>query len=858
MPPLNLLAARDTQFVMAQRVALVAPVSTMLPIFSGAEAAKLVAAGSAASEDGRHWSPVQVWLDRTATVVQCRRTGLVIVQPALGPPSQALLPLHAEPIARLTWKSGSTTNTKPLVVMTDLNQRQVKLCLPFEATPEGRELFGAVVSALTTPASEPTLEITCEHTFLVRVPGPPVTPQPTPGPLHTLRPDRLPTLRPQITRIIQNPRLTQVPLHMPMVVRDTPDRTVAAATVRARPLMVDAEALMVTRVIRTDVVFRPVPTGEPTIETRTLASTFSTPVLRPRDDVQAFPDLPRQAKDGWGQVPGREGKPPLHFRDAGEPDSFLYLPTAFKLGFGGDGVTARPPMRAEIYLDSAGAHRVRVTLVALPFIEEADRDALRRHLKHAVLSDTVSFVRLSPASGMRAQFLPDFSAGSGSGTVGLPAGISFTALEVAPDKWLLLQFDMEAGVYGLFCELLSKGIRGRVVLEAAGVTQGVSVFLDLDNILSDAVKVTLANLELSVENAVELPARLSSLRAALLDTGPVPGLVFDVEEQELVPEAGQPLQPLGKWHGKINPQHIKAFDEAVLSIGAVSVESGGPQAWLDRVNRDPSLRPQPLKVRVSLTTPALFAAQVELVQVRLRREGESLPRQEHRLTPGAGPLELAVDLTLAELTTVQTATPPLFLEYETLQKNGRFSLAQRTAIRVTQRDLVILALADIDDGIYTVDAQSPAGATREDYTRERAVEVVRLLAQIPQARWQVYVRRDATPAPTATPPPTPAPTPTVAPTGQAITIVTDLIAPALADGTLTKVFVVLQAAAVGSPSSTLVFEQGRASPATWRPTSGTVPPYKFVITYQLAQGLTKRVEGTDESTTLLIDWPLSG
>src|SRR4029453_1749846 len=110
--------------------------------------------------------------------------------------------------------------------------------------------------------------------------------------------------------------------------------------------------------------------------------------------VQAFPDLPRAGQSGWGQVPGREGKAGLHYRDSPEADSFFYLPTAFKLGYGADESSTRPPMRAEIYLDDAGQHRVRATLVALPFIDEPDREALRLHVRSAVLQDTIPFLPL--------------------------------------------------------------------------------------------------------------------------------------------------------------------------------------------------------------------------------------------------------------------------------------------------------------------------------------------------------------------------------------------------------------------------------------------------------------------------------
>lgn len=855
MPPEKLLvAATDVTFTMARRIDRIAPVSSSLPVFSQAAAAALGAGQQAASEDGRAWKALQAWLDATTLVVQCRRTGLVIVTSTGAPTGPGLLPLAGEPSAAIVWKSGAETRTQPLAVMLDLTQRQVKLLLPFDQTPEGRELYGIVAGALTTPEAEAAVTLSCTHSFATRVPAPPPTPAPTPAPTArpiTRRPGGV-TVGPLVTGRVRDHRTSVVArVAQPMVVATARPAPPAVSPALARATVLDRQTLALSKAIRADMVFAPVQTGEPTVQAGSLASQFTASLLRPRDDVQAFPDLPRQTRDGWGQVPGRAGKPPLHFRDAGKPDSFLYLPTAFKLGFGSEGDSARPPMRAEMYLDTTGAHRVKVTLVALPYIDEAERDVLRSHLKTAVLLDTVPFVRLSPAGGVTARFLPDFSAGTAGDTVGLPAGITFSALEVAPDKWLLLQFDMEAAVYAVFCALLAKGIRGRVVLEAQGVTQGVSVLLDLREVVSDAVKVTLADLDLSVENAIDLPATISSLRAALLDTGPLPGLVFDVEEHELVSGSGQPIAPLGTWSGAVAPERIAGWDEAVLSVGPIRIDGGAPDTWLDRVNRDPSLQPQPVKIRVALTVPALVADRVELVQVRLMREGEATPRQEHRLTPGRDPLEMAVDLTLAELTAAAN-TPPLYLEYETLQRDGRLSLPQRLAIRPTQRDLVVVALADLDNSIYTIDAQTAEGTTREEGDRARAVETVERLMQTPSARWQVYARSGAAPTPVPTPAPTPTPAP---PGGPEIAVLTDLIAPAIDDGTLKKVFVVLRASADG-PSSTLVFEPGHVDRAGWRPTTGTAPPFIYSVTYQPATGPTRRVDGTGEGASLLLEWPL--
>jgi hypothetical protein len=830
---------QEMRFRMAERVDRRPPSTSAVPIFAPANAATLQSGAVAVSEDGRKWIGLSGWLDAAAAVLLCRRTSLTIMVPAKGPADVGLLPPAAEPTARIEWKEGADAKTETLHVMLDLAQRRLTLALPFDDTPDGRNKFGQLVSALSTAAAECQAILTCQHGYTTRVPAPQTTPTGDRVGDVVIRDHR------NQDRIVRQPRLDR-----PWVVRD--HRTVRPQNVEvggAQAMALDREAVLTSRNFRTTTVFVR-QAAEPTLEPGTLASEAHLPLFRTRSDVQAFPDLPRAGQSGWGQVPGREGKAGLHYRDSPEADSFFYLPTAFKLGYGADESSTRPPMRAEIYLDDAGQHRVRATLVALPFIDEPDREALRLHVRSAVLQDTIPFVRLSPASGLTATFLADFSAGDGTAT--LPANIKFTPLEVAPDKWLRLQFDMEAGAYPVFCELLRKGIRGRVELQAEGIQNSVPVLLDLSEVVSDAVRVTAGAadvLDLSVENGINLPATLSSLRAVLLDTGPVAGLIFDAEEQELLATGGQRLDGGGKWTGRIAPQRIAGWDERVLSLGPVRVDGGAPQDWLDRVNRDPSLTPQPLRVLVSLSIPAFAAPDVELVQLRLMRDGEQAARQEHRLMPGSAALNLAVDLTLAELSS--GASTGLFLEYETLQKDGRLSPRQRQAIRPSQREMVLITLVDKDDLIYTVDSVTADRSARDEVDRGQLLTRVQELSQAPGARWQIYARKKEVP----TTPDSTTTTPTT-PQGPEMRILCDLIEPALTAGTVKKVIVVLQPTAAGAASSTIVLEPGQSASRGWRPSSGTVPPFAYSVTYILPDGASRKVQGVEDGSSLLIDWPL--
>jgi hypothetical protein len=88
-----------------------------------------------------------------------------------------------------------------------------------------------------------------------------------------------------------------------------------------------------------------------------------------------------------------------------------------------------------------------------------------------------------------------------------------------------------------------------------------------------------------------------------------------------------------------------------------------------------------------------------------------------------------------------------------------------------------------------------------------------------------------------------------------VSIVTDLLGPALAAGALKKVFVVLQPVTAGAPSSTIAFDQDHQEAQSWRPSSGQIPPFKYQVTYVYAGGATKRVEGTESNLLLLLDPP---
>ena len=91
------------------------------------------------------------------------------------------------------------------------------------------------------------------------------------------------------------------------------------------------------------------------------------------------------------------------------------------------------------------------------------------------------FIHLEPKSGIKAEFVQDFTSRSKDDPRTLPVQIVFLPLDVVPDDRLKFSFDMPADQYPIFCELMKFGIFGRVkLLSEAGLATDVSVRLQLE------------------------------------------------------------------------------------------------------------------------------------------------------------------------------------------------------------------------------------------------------------------------------------------------------------------------------------------------------------------------------------------
>jgi hypothetical protein len=783
------------------KVAFMMMKSIQTPVFLRAQSGRLEAGPtvSISSTDGKAWCGLAGWLDQPAraadAIVQCRRTGLTVQLDARADPAVELLPLDdASPQAALVYTEEGQPKREPLQAILDVQKRSLRLVR--ELSPAEGELFGKIMSGISSP-SPATVEISYTHQFRVQQPVPrPPRPRPLPVGEVAVEPEvrdhrtrvepevrdhrtggaqRVsPTINPAFRVNLATGRAGQ-PRERAPEPEPRPTPTAAAfawrnpaawqnkqawtAWMKAHP-----NALRDWRQYRPDYRRWPVeddpPDPEGGITQTTFTHQFSIGVNRPLSDEVAFPDHPRQELRGWGQVPGRAGKAALHFCTSGRADVFFFLPTAFKLGYyvapGEDGAGA-PPMRARLYLDDTGQYRVEVTLVALPFIDDADREVLRTHLREVVLRRNPPYVGLELKAGLQANLAPDYAAGSAADHQVLPASIRFEAKEARPNDRLELGFNMEAADYAIFCELFRRGLTGRVqVSEPNGVQESIPVRLRLDDITTnsllieggadadeqvpgDAPAEAAPAAGITVRNVLGDPVRLSSLRVHLVDRGALVGMVVDAEEVALLPD-GRDLGPSGDPAASSvtlpfpRPTHVAAVDEAVVVPGVLSVQGRSPDDWLNQVNREGSLQEQPFRVSVQLSVPAAGAGRIQLVNLQVLKDGDPTPPQpERQILPSEMATELAVRRTLIDLMGRSGQPATYSLEYGCLYTDGSLSLPQRVALDPEVRSVVLPVLVETPTSRYTVRYEG----RQEEHDRAGAVALVDRLRSEGK-RWNVY------------------------------------------------------------------------------------------------------------------------
>jgi hypothetical protein len=273
--------------------------------------------------------------------------------------------------------------------------------------------------------------------------------------------------------------------------------------------------------------------------------------------------------------------------------------------------------------------------------------------------------------------------------------------------------------------------------------------------------------------------------------------------------------------------------------------------------------------------PAAGLARVQLVSLRLYRDGEAAPRSEQQLLPSAGTFDLQVRMTLAELAGSAGAPPTFSLEFDTLFTDGGKSLPQRIAVDPTTKTLPIVVLVEGPGATYRVEHD---GA--EDVLARDAAKTLIDQLEAQGKHWQIFALQPAdsgtggTGGTGATGTGTSGTgtsgtggtgtsgtgtsgtggTGTTQP-GPQVSIVTDLLAAPFDSGKLLKVFVMLQPLTAGAQGSTLQFDPANRAAATWQPAGGTIPPFAYKITYVFKDGGPRKVEGTEADLLLVLDPP---
>lgn len=723
--------------------------------------------------NGTRWCTLGTWIGFPAAVGsatwQCRRPQLTITLPATVPDAQ-LLPFSAgSPTASLDLGDGATL---PLTVVVDSGA--VRLVSVFAGDDAGAHAYDAAIGALSSPTGA-RLSLASSHDLTIRVAGAPA-PAPDPGPIviHGIPPVwRGPIGNIKLENLQRQPFVAAAPQSFAATTTARPFAAARLAQRTISPRLDVSDNPAITELTRRVAVERPdwgrvfVPQpveGGDTTHTATVAQQGTgNLVQKPQSDDTAFSDIPRQQAGGWLQITPQGSTTSLHCLGGERAELFYYLPTEYRLGFHATDDTDAPatPFRVTMSRGAGEETIITVTMTAMPYLSDDDRRELTTFLLQHELKDCPPYVELRAATGLKASFQADFL------SAGQPVAMSSItyALGGTPTSELLqITFTMDQLDYGLLAAMLAKGITGAVALSDDHITVSVPVRMQLDKVITNAVTVALAPTpepppdpytgSVVLSNTLAFPVSLDAFQLSLVTYGHDTGVVFHVEQFDLLPAplavaAGAASAPLS--YSPTAP----SWTSVVSVPGVVTVHGPDPQTWIDTVNRDPLLQPSKVSITLSPSVPAAHLADVRSVTVAVYAAGETSPRQPPLdVAPGHdAPLEL--QLTLAQLAAGLDLRSGFFLEFTTRFADDTRSLPQRTALDLTRKVLDLIVLWEPPGASYFVDGDTSIGPV----TREVAGQVIDTLRTAGKT-WAVRAVAPAAPAPAAQPaapaPPAPA------------------------------------------------------------------------------------------------------
>lgn len=439
--------------------------------------------------------------------------------------------------------------------------------------------------------------------------------------------------------------------------------------------------------------------------------------FKPQGDASAYPDIPRQQTGGWLQVTPQGSSSSLHCLPGERPELFYYLPTEYRLGFHASDDTAAPatPFRVTLSRDGDEQTTITVTMTAMPFLSDANREELSDFLLQHELQGSEPYVELRAANGLKAGFQADFLS---DGQPVAMSSITYALAGVPTSDLLQIKFTMDQLDYGLMAAMLAKGITGAVALSDDHITVSVPVRMQLDKVITNAVTVALPPIadpppdpyvaSVVLTNKLAFPVSLDTMQLSLVAAGHESGIVFDAEKFDLLSapltmDAGAASTPLT--YTPTTP----SWTSVVTVPGVVTVNGPAPSAWIDNVNRDPSLQPSKVSITLSPSVPAALADSLRSITVAVYAVGDTSPRQPPLdIAPGhEAPLEL--QLTLAQLAAGLNLRSGFFLEFTSRFADDTRSLPQRVALDLARRVLDLIVLFEPKGASYYVDADTSIG-----------------------------------------------------------------------------------------------------------------------------------------------------
>jgi hypothetical protein len=807
------------------------------------------------AQGGVKYRPLSTWLaDPALAVIQCTRDTLRISLSAAAPPGVRLLPfVGALPDAiKANLTNLQNVVTPPLLVGLEEAEHRLNLSLKFPDA-NAQAIYDALIAAMTDPSSKLSVTLSYSHQYAMMMAA---------------------GLAPLMMNpnIVLNPSTVFVP-HPPVIVHG--------------PVFVPLPP------VHGPVVGPPQP-PQPR-NAPPLAQTVTVPLYRSRDtQPNPYPDLPKpETARTWSSYAVENSDQQIFFKAAHRPDWFYYLPTAYKLGFYTDEQGGlQTPIAAQNYLNGTDDYRVKVKLIALPFIDDAVREKLRAYICSTVLNHILPYVRLIPAAGVSCKFGSDFS-GDSTGGGSLPATIRFTASDLAAEKRLAFEFDMAAFDYALFGQLLRHGLRGTLFFDdGTELHQDVEVKMRLDDLIANSVDVAVApdiaknTAAVTLGNRLDFPVQLAAAAAFFVKRGVVfPEMVFGSEKVELFQAGGSKFgkkgDPSATGEITIKPTS-KGWNEVSVSLGTIGVQAGSVDDWLNRVNQDPSLKPQEFIVHVNLIVPDAARAKISAVDIKLYRDGDAKPRKQRQVPTSAPTWDLPVDMSLAELMGADGQRTTFSLEYYSIYGDGSLGEPQRVELDPSVKDLPVMALIESSASQYTVVYDDEHGEQRVKGDRTATETTIAGLRQAGR-RWTLTAhdavvvgvpsgapagsadssttgsgpasaggKSDGS-ASTTVPGSTTGTAP--APSGPVIAIVTDLLADRFTNGKLKEVFLVMQPVADGAPSTSFSFDAAHQAAQSWQAPDRSVPPFKYRITFLYEGSVSKQSAGTETSPMLILDPP---